>query len=236
MRLSFRFVLLAAAIALLAPVAARAADFALDDATRDQLCKEAREAYDRSQAYLDKVNYAPALDAMIVAAEKQPDLPDLGFLVGAFASNEARKCRGEEAIAFLHKAETAYEKVLDIPSLRRTERLNAESALAKVKASIASEADRDARMQKTSQALIKSRTDLIEQLRTARAAEVAAQNALNAPSPNQGAPGTGRLGAGGGGRSGVNMGGSNMGGGRGMSGGGMSGGGMGVGGSVRRGG
>jgi hypothetical protein len=192
MTTKFRSILLVAAIAMLASVAMGASDFALDKAVSDQMNKEAREAYDQSQAYLDKVNYPAALDSLIVASEKQPDMAELCFLVGAFACNEARKHMGEDAISVLHKAENAYEKVLDTQcfgNLRHADRQFAETALAKVKVAIATEADRDARIAKVAQTVIQSDKDLIAKLRAARAAELAAQAANGTLPPGQGANG-----------------------------------------------
>lgn len=198
MNRGFRSILLMAAIALVAPAIAGATDFALDKTSCDQMCREARQAYDQSQNLLDKVNYLPALDAMVLASEKQPDMPELGFLVGCFASYEARKHIGEDAIGILHKAESAYERVLDIPNLRHADHLRAETALAKVKAAIAGEADRDARIEKTGQEVIQSAKDLVEKLRAAKAAELAAEAANGTLPPGNGmAPVTAAPGAGG---------------------------------------
>lgn len=188
----FRAILIMAAIAMLASVAMGASDFELNKAVCDQMNKEAREAYDQSQAYLDKVNYPAALDSLVVASEKQPDMAELCFLVGAFACNEARKHMGEDAVSVLHKAENAYEKVLDTQcfgNLRHADRQFAETALAKVKASIATEADRDARIAKVAQTVIQSDKDLIAKLRAARAAEIAAQTANGTLPVGQGAAG-----------------------------------------------
>lgn len=209
MTTTFRSILLVAAIAMFAQVTVGAMDFVLDNATRDQLNKGAREAYDQSQVYLDKVNYQPALDSLIAASEKQPDMPELCFLVGSFASYEARKHVGEEAIGLLRKAESAYEKVLDTQcfgSLRHADRLTAESSLAKVKAAIAGEADRDARIEKVAQAVIKSDADLIEKMRAARAAEIVAQNGLSGTPGQGGAVGGQNMGMGGGQNRGGNQG------------------------------